>query len=250
MKSMRVAWLLVLVLLAATPAFADITVKMTMTTTGGPAAMDMSMVSYIKGMKMRSDVKMAGQDMSMYVDIAAKLEVMVNNVTKEVMDLAAVMAQMPSVGDATVSVKPNGQTKQVLGRTCAGYTVEMSMPMTMQDETITTTMTGTAWIAKDAPGAAEYEAFNKAAVGAGLASGLFAQGPQAKGIAKMQAAFAENGIPLEQEMQVSMSGTGQMAQMMAQSGIGSMKMTMTVTSLSVEPIPDGTFDPPAGAVKK
>lgn len=251
MKAFRAAWLLACVLLVAIPASADVTLLMTMTTSGGQGAMDMSSVTYVKGMKMRSDVKVAGQDMSMFVDVAAKQQVMVNNVTKEVMDLGAIMAQMPvSVGEATVSVKPNGQTKELLGRTCAGYTVEMTMPMTMQGETLTITTSGTAWIAKDAPGAAEYQAFAKAAADAGLMSTMFSQGPQAKGIAQMQAAFADKGIPLQQEMQIAFAGTGQMAQLMAQSGAGSMKMTMTVTSMSVDPIPAGTLDPPAGSVKK
>jgi hypothetical protein len=150
----------------------------------------------------------------------------------------------------TVSVKPNGQTKEVLGRTCAGYTVDYSMPMTIMDETLSMTMSGLVWIAKDAPGIAEYQAFTKAATAAGLMSSVLGQGPQAKGLAQLQAALTENGIALEQEMQITMTGSGQVAQMMAQSGGGNMKMTMTVTAISADPIPAETFIVPGSAPKK
>jgi hypothetical protein len=251
MRSLRAAFLFVCIVLVAAPAFADLTIKMAMSTVGGPAPMEMTSVTSIKGMKMRSDVKVMGQDMSMFVDVTTKQQLMVNNATKEVQDMGAVMANMPmSLGEVTVSVKPNGQTKEVLGRTCAGFTALISMPMTVMDETLSMTMSGTVWIAKDAPGAAEYQAFTKAAAAAGLMSGAFAQGPQAKGLSQMQAAFAENGIPLEQEMQISITGSGQMAQMMAQSGAGDMKMTMKATSISVDPIPAETFAVPGSTPKK
>jgi hypothetical protein len=251
MKLLRSALILACVVFVAVPAFADITVKMTMTTSGGPVSMEASSASYIKGMKMRSDVKVMDQDMSMFVDVAAKQQLMVNNVTKEVQDVGAALASMPfTVGEATVSVKPNGQTKELLGRTCAGFAVEYSMPMTMMGETLSMTMSGVVWIAKDAPGAAEYQAFTKAAAAAGLMSGILAQGPQAKGISQLQAALTENGIPLEQDMQMTMAGTGQVGEMLAQSGAGNMRMLMKVTAISVDPIAADLMTWPAGAPKK
>jgi len=251
MKPFRPALVLACFALAAAPAFADVTIKMTVSKSGGPAAMEMSTVTYIKGMKMRSDAKVMDQDMSMFVDVAAKQQVMVNNVTKQVQDVGAVLAAMPmSFGEMTVSVKPSGQTKVVLGRTCAGFAVEIAMPMTMMDETLTMSMSGVAWIAKEGLGVAEYQAFTKAAAAAGLLADPFTQGPLAKGHAQMQAAFAENGIPLEQDMQISITGSGQMAQMMAETGAGNMRSTTTVAAISVDAIPAEMFTMPGGAAKK
>jgi hypothetical protein len=208
-------------------------------------------VIYVKGMKMRTDMKVAGQDMSIFVDVATKQQLMVNNATKEVTDVGAMMANMPmTVGDVAVSVKPNGQTKDVLGRSCEGYATTYSMPMTMAGETLTIGSSGVVWVTKDAPGAAEYQAFSKAAAAAGLTSGVFSQGPQAKALAQVQAAMTEKGVPLEQETQITITGTGQMAEMMTRSGAGNMKMTMKVTEVSVDPIPAGTVDMPAAAPKK
>jgi len=237
--------------LAAAPASADVTMKMTMSTSGGVVAMEMSTVTYIKGMKMRSDVKGMNQDMSMFVDVEAKQQVMINNVTKEVQDLGAAMAAMPvSLGEMTVSVKPSGETKTILGRTCAGFTLQVTVPMTMMDEVLTMNMSGVAWIAKDGPGVAEYQAFTKAAAAAGLMTNAASIGPQAKGLAQMQATFAENGVPLEQDMQITITGSGQVAQMMAQTGAGNMRTTRTVTAISVEAIPAEMVVGPGGAIKK
>jgi hypothetical protein len=251
MRLTRAAASLVSIVLFAGPAFADVTMKMTMATAGGPASVETVSVTFIKGMKMRSDVKVAGQDMSLFVDVAAKQQLMVNNATKEVTDVGAMTADLPmGVGEVKLSVKPSGQTKSLLGRTCAGYTTEITMPMTMMGQTLTMTISGMVWIAKDAPGAAEYLAFTKAAVAAGLGSGPLAQGPQAKGLSQMQAAFAELGIPLEQELQIAIAGTGQMAEALAQSGAGNIKMTTKVTEISLDPIPAETFVIPGAAPKK
>jgi|MudIll2142460700_1097286.scaffolds.fasta_scaffold114515_3 hypothetical protein len=251
MRLTRAAASLVSIVLFAAPAFADVTMKMTMATAGGPASAETVSVTFIKGMKMRSDVKVAGQDMSVFVDVAAKQQLMVNNATKEVTDFGAMMANLPmTVGEVTVSVTPNGQKRSVLGRACEGYTVTYSMPMTMAGETLTIGSSGVVWIARDAPGAAEYLAFSRAAAAAGLTTGMFSQGPQAKAIAQVQAAMTEKGIPLEQEMQITITGTGQMAEMMSRSGAGNMKMTMKVTEISLDPIPAETFVIPGAAPKK
>ena len=251
MRQLRAAVVILCLALAASPAFADVTMKMTQSMSGGPMAVDMAVVAYISGLKMRSDVKVMDQDMSLFVDVAAKQQLLVNNTTKEVQDPAAAMANMPmGLGEVRVSIKPTGQTKQVLGQTCAGFAVEVAIPMTMGDETLTVSTTGTVWLAKDAPGAAEYQAFTKAATTAGLATTPFTQGPQAKSMFELQAAISESGIPLEQDMQIGMTGTGKMAEMVAQSGMGAMRMKMTVTEISVNAIPAETLAVPAWAVKK
>jgi hypothetical protein len=236
--------------LAAAPAFADVTIKMSMATSGGPMVMEMSSVTFIKGMKMRTDASVMSQETSIIIDVAAKQQLMINHATKQVEDFnpAAAMAALPlSFGEASVSMKPSGQTKEILGRTCTGFTLQVNMPMTINGETVTMTMAGSVWIAKDAPGVAEYQAFYKASTAAGLAASPLSSGPQGKEMAEMQKAFAENGIPFEQTMQISVEGSGEMAQAMSQMGMG---MVMKVTSISTDPIPDTTFAVPAGYTKK
>jgi len=252
MHGIRVAIVLFVALaLSGVPAFADVTIKMTMSTIGGPVAMEMTTTTYIKGQKARHDAKGMNQDVSMVVDVAAGEQLLIDHVARQAAPFnpQAAAAGMPmSFGDATMSLKPSGQTREILGRTCAGYLFQMSIPMTIANETVTMTMSGPVWIASQGAGVADFRAFYKAA----LASGLFvtsplAQGPQGKSMAEMQKAFAEQGIPLEQEIQMTIEGSGQMAQMMRQMN---MAMKTTATAISTDTIPDETFAVPAGYTRK
>ena len=126
------------------------------------------------------------------------------------------MAGLPvSFGDAKAAVTPNGQTKEILGRQCQGYTVELTMPMTLAGETIVIRMSGPAWVAKDGAGVAEFKAAQKAFSDVGMSTSPLAQGPQGKGMAEVTKMLGEAGVVMEQEIQMTMEGTGQMAQMMA-----------------------------------
>jgi hypothetical protein len=161
------------------------------------------------------------------------------------------MAALPlSFGDGKAAVTPNGQTKEILGRQCRGYTVELTIPMTMAGETIVMRMSGPAWIATDGPGVAELRAVQKAFSDVGLSTSLLAgaQGPQGKGMAEATKVLSEAGVVMEQEYQMTLEGTGPMAQMMSQ--IGSVALTTKVTAISTDPIPDSKFALPEGYTKK
>lgn len=250
MSRTRIALLaLLLVVLAAAPSRADVTMKMTIAM-NGPMSMNGTSTIYVKGLKMRTDVSMMGQEMSLLLDAVAKQQLMLNHGTKVVstLDPKAAMANLPvTIGEVTASVKPNDQTKEILGRQCRGYQVTMTMPLTMGGETVTMTMAGVAWIAKEGPGVAEYQAFYKAAGAAGLSVNPMGQGVQSKGMDEMYKALAEAGLPLLQELQMSFEGGGQMA-----SGLAAMALTttMTVTEVSGETIPDDKFTVPAGYTKQ
>jgi hypothetical protein len=93
----------------------------------------------------------------------------------------------------------------------------------------------------------EYKALIKAASESGLSTSFMAQGPTAKGMVEMQRAMADAGIPLFQEFQMTMQGTGQAA---AVAQMSNMTMVMTVTALSTDPIADEVLALPAGYTKK
>ncbi len=250
MKRFRLATFVLLLVLAASTVFADVTLKITMSVAGGPTAMDMPMMVYVKGTKMRNDTDVMNQNMSILIDVATKERLMIDHVAKTVgaSDPQSAMANLPvNFGDATASVKPNGQTREVLGRMCAGFDVSMTIPMTAGGETVTMILSGPAWIAKDGPGIAEYQAIQKKAAAAGLLASPVAQGPQAKGMIELEKLMAESGVPMLQEWQMRVEGSGEMAQAMSQMA---MTMTMKVTEVSVDPIPDDKFAIPAGYTKK
>lgn len=250
---MRRAVVAILVLFACSvsPASADLGMTMTMSMNAGGMSVNATMETRVKAMKMRSDIKMMQQDMSIFFDTAASQVFTVNHATKEITstDPSALAGNFPvAFGEAVVSMKPNGQTKELLGRVCQGYAVEMTVPMSVGQEAITMRMSGTLWIADKGPGVEEYRAVSKAAADSGFSTSFMAQGPQAKGMLEMQKAMADAGIPLAQEFQMSLEGTGQAAAALAQ--FGNMTMATTVTALSTDPIADDVFSLPAGYTKK
>jgi hypothetical protein len=245
--------MLALFVLVAPQASADIGITMTMSMNAGPMVITGEVVTRAKGQKMRADTKVMQQDISIFVDGAAKQVLMVNHLTKEITsaDPAAQAAALPAtIGDATVSIKPNGETKELMGRICKGYALDVTLPMTMAGETITIRMTGVSWMADSGPGVEEYKAISKVTSELGLSTSFMGQsgGLQSKGFAEMQKALADAGVPMAQEMTMVFEGTGERGAMMAQ--VGAMTMSTSVTALSTDAIADDVFVPPADYTKK
>jgi hypothetical protein len=242
--------LVALVLFAAT-ASADVTITMSISVNAAQTANSGTTTSSAKGTKFRVDIEMSGQNLTILSDSATKQQWRIDHATKRIepLDPGAAMAALPvTFGDAKAVVTPNGQTKEILGRVCQGYTVDVTMPMTLAGETLVLRLSGPAWIAKDGAGVAEYKAAQKALSDLGLSTSVFAQGPQVKGMAEMGKALIEAGVVMEQEIQMTTEGTGQMATMMAQ--MGGMTMTTKVTAITIDPIPDSKFALPEGYTKK
>jgi len=266
--------LALLACLAARPAHADLTIKSTVKATG-PATMAGQSVSSIKGTKMRVETTMSGEMAAKMpnaqpgqpvktvtiVDAAIRQMIVLDAATKTatVYDLSKMAEQMQQAGgpgDVKVSMTPTGQTRQILGRTCTEYTLSVSMAVTPPTggPSMTITLGGPTWIARDAPGTSDFTAFYKAAG----ESGLFfqpgggrggAMNPQTRGMAAMYKALADTGgIPYEQVIQVTIGAEGQMADMMKR--MGQPGTTMTVTGASTDPIPDELFAIPAGYTTK
>jgi hypothetical protein len=242
---------LTLLVFPAPPASADLGMTTAMSMNAGGMAINATMETRLKATKMRADVKLMQQDMSILFDTADKQVLMVNHVTREITkaDPSALGGNFPvTFGDAVVSMKSTGQTKEILGRTCQGYAIEMTVPMTVGSESITMRASGTVWAAGQGPGVEEYRAISKAAAESGFSTSFMSQGPTMKGMVELQKAMAEAGIPLAQELHMSMEGTGQAAAALAQ--MGNMGMAMTVTALSTDPIADEVFALPAGYTRK
>jgi hypothetical protein len=234
---------------AAVPSKADVTITMSLSTKTAAMTTEMSSVTYLKGMKSRVDVKGMAQDMSILVDAAAKLQLMVNHVTKQVqsLDPKADKANTPTnAGVPSVSFEPLNQTKDVLGHTCTGYMMRVSLPMKVGEETFTITTSGPVWMTKDGRDVAEWMAFDKAVAAAGFTMSSFAQGLESQATAEAQKVMAEKGVPLEREMQIKIDGSGPMAQKLAQRS--NFAMTLKVTAISTDPIPT-TFPIPVHTKK-
>jgi hypothetical protein len=118
-----------------------------------------------------------------------------------------------------------------------------------KDMNMTVTLQGPVWIVPNAPGAADYVQFYKAAVEKGWIfsdpRAAKAQPGQAKAMAEMYKQIAStNGMPYMTDIQIKMGGGGPMGAIMAK--MGNFSMTTTVDSVDVSPLSDDLFAPPAG----
>jgi hypothetical protein len=130
--------------------------------------------------------------------------------------------------------------------------MEISMQAAMggsKDMNMTVTLSGPVWIVKNAPGAADYNNFYKAAVEKGWIfsdpRGAKAQPGQAKAMAEMYKRIAETGgIPYQTDIQVKLGGDGPMAGLMGR--LGGVSMSSVVDTIETGPLPADLFAPPAG----
>lgn len=245
----------VLVLGLAVPAFADVTVKATGSGKGMGMSGDMTTITYIKGNKMRTDTVMGDTTRTMIFDVDNQRLYSFDSKKKEAdaWDMKAFGANITNAVDTSgmkSSIKANGQTKQLLGRTAAGYDMEVIVPATVGGGMkMTITMSGPIWIVKGAPGTADYINFYKGAVQKGWIfsdpRGAKGSPGQAKAMAEMYNQLAAaGGIPYEMVTNMKMGGEGPMASVMAK--MGTMSSTQTVTAVDTAAIAADMFAPPAG----
>ncbi len=244
--------------LIAIPASADVT--MTQSVSGKGMGMNGTTVTttYIKGLKMRTDSVMNGTTRTTVFDVENQKMYVFDSKKKEadMWDMADFAKQIGTTVEAegmTASFKPNGQTKQVSGKTATGYDMSISMPTRMGDAkdgmAMTVTLSGPTWIVKGAPGTADFQRFYKAAAERGFIfsdpRAAKAQSGQAKAtVAMYREMAATGGVPYETEMNIKMSGDGPMAGLMSR--MGNISMTTSVQNIDAAPLADDLFGPPAG----
>jgi hypothetical protein len=247
----------ILACVCASPARADVTVR---TTNKGPMG-DTPSVQYIKGTKMRVESSVMGRDTVTIVDATARQMISLDPATRQatIFDLGRMgeqIQQSANPSDVKVSMKPTGQTRQLLGRDCAEYLLAITFSVTPPDVAnagaMIVTIGGPMWVARDAPGTRDFQAFYRAASEGGLffapggRGGRGNPGVNERGMAAMYKAYADTmGIPYEQQIEIKMAGSGPMAEMMRGRG-GPPTTTITVTGISTDPIPDDKFEIPAG----
>jgi hypothetical protein len=247
----------VLTLGLALPAFADVTLKQTTIGKGMGMSGTTSGNTYIKGGKMRTDVVMGDKTVTTIFDVDAQKMYSFDSKKKEadVFDMAAFGAELSKSVDmssAKASFKPNGQKKEVSGKSATGYDRQVSMDSALggsKEMSMTVTLQGPVWIVPNAPGASDYGRFYKTAVEKGWIfsdpRAAKAQPGQAKAMAEMYNQIAATGgIPYQTEIQIKLSGGGPMGGLLAK--MGNVTMTTTIDAVEVGPLAEDLFAPPAG----
>jgi hypothetical protein len=255
---------------------ADITVVQTTTVEGGAAAMapagtNMSpkITMRVKGLKSRTDMELPPTlNSSSIVDVAAKqlITLQHDQKTAQTADTSApameVGGKTPPAMTVSVDAAPpaaTGKSQVIDGLKCDEYTFSTSMNLAevtggqLPPEAaemmkgLTMVMKGSMWVAKTAPGAEEYVAYQRALAKTDLAAAtLKTTGVSLPGLDKMMKAMSTvDGVPYLTVMDMTVEGTGQMADMMRQM-MGGMKVTTKVTSLTTDAIGDDACKVPAG----
>lgn len=271
----RLAGPLLIAAFAVAPIAADLTVT-TVTTiegammAGTPGGVVPKVVVRISGTKSRMDVDTGEQVITTISDTATNQAYILRSDDRTAV-LVQTDATAPADGSAAsppleASVKPTGQKRDIEGQACEEYSVSMRLPLAalaagggnslppeaaamLKD--VTLGITGSIWAAKDAPGAAEYAAFQKttsrlaAAVGRGTPGGAASPVPLPVGMDRLLTGFPEAvGIPYLSELTTKLEGTGQLVALMQQ--MGQMKITGKVSSISTETVSTDIFNVPEG----
>jgi hypothetical protein len=217
-------------------------------------------VTYIKGNKMRNDTITGDTTRSIIFDLDGQKLYMFDSKKKEadVYDMTTFAEQISTnVDQANIkaAIKPNGQTKEIAGKTANGYDIEISVPASIggsKEMSMVATMTGPTWIVKGAPGAADFGRFYKAAAEKGwiFTDPRAAKGQpgQAKAMAKMyEEMAATGGIPYQTDMQMKMGSSGSGNPLGGLfSKLGNMSFSTTVDTVETGALADDLFAPPAG----
>ena len=266
-------WLTTLTVFAVCTAavHADVTIVQTTTIEGGMSAMggpamSPKMTNRIKGLKSRNDIDAQVMQITTIADLASKQIVVLrpDQKTAQIItpptDSAGKDAPAAATPAIDASINPTGKSQVIDGVKCDEYAFSTAVNMSeinpggaaMPPEAaemmkgVKMVMKGSMWIAKDAPGAADYLAFQKAASAGDLTSLIAgASGMGMPGLDKMMKSMSNvSGMAYLTEMTMTVEGSGQMAEMMQQ--MGPMKITTKVTSITTDPISDDVFKIPEG----
>lgn len=255
-----------LVALGSAAVRADVTVT-TEVTIDGPLAAMMSgaiprLILRIKGTKSRTDIDVMGQSLSTITDLTARQVIVLTpgQKTAQLFDVAPQARAAPAtpVPQVDVVFEPTGQTQTFGGQPCEQFSFSTSIDIS-QMSTLAPQMPkealemlkgakvitkGVVWVAKSAPGAAEYAAYMKTAMAANLTTptvpGL---GPAQGNLDQVMRLFGRaDGIAYLSEADISLEGNAPILEMLKQ--LATMKMTSKVTEVSVAPIADDLFAVP------
>jgi hypothetical protein len=243
------------VLAGVLPAVADVTVTQTVAGKAAMINLNGESVTRIKGNKMRTEQTRGDKTDVVIIDIDGQRMISLDPGKKEatVIPLAQLQETLAKVtaSDVKVKITPTGETKQVAGYSCKVHDMAVSMPFAPggNDMKMSMAFTGPTCLSKDSPGADDYARLYTAAAEKGFIFGdpRQARGPaaaQAKGMATLYRAMAEQGVPLEQQLSIGFEGEGPVAGMMNK--MGRTTMSTTVTKIDTAPIAADLFEIPAG----
>ncbi len=243
-------WALSAALLVTRELTADVKITETIANTTAGRKRQGERVTFIKGLKMRVDTVLDGERIVRVYDVSAGKVMFLDAKHREakVKDFAAIKAAAERkirTRNVTTSMVPTGHQKEFFGNVCEEHTFAIRVPLS-KDAQIALLMTGTAWIARTAPGADEYVRFAKVASERGLELGGDSDNLILVALAHAQTELYRmigelRGVPFAIDTNIKFE-KGALGALLNKVGSGT--RISNVTALSVEPISDHHFTVP------
>ncbi|HNQ05380.1 MAG TPA: hypothetical protein PKH69_12310 [Thiobacillaceae bacterium] len=146
-----------------------------------------------------------------------------------------------------LEVKATGRTHELQKWTCAEHTLMLSMPAEIGGEKLNFEMDGTVWLARNTREQKETAAIVRLMQSPDFFLGIpplaKASPVQARGISEAIRRLAPMGLLCSVDVALNYEGTGRVATLSRKMAS---RVSLTFDDYSVQPIPKGTFDVPAG----
>lgn len=266
----RVCTTMAVIAISLAPLRGDVTLTQTITVEGALAAamggQQPKIVIRVKGNKGRNDTDVMNSSTSAITDLDTKQLIFLDTINKtaQVIPLSAPAAEKPGTGATVpgvdVQFKATGNKRTVEVGTCDDYSFVTSMDMAQfagnaqmpqaaeMMKGVTIVANGVTCIAKEGKGVAEYTAFWKAVLNAGVISAALglspADGKGGGGMEKLMSAISgAPGLPYVTDITLTAEGTGPMVEVIKQ--MGPLKITQKTTTVSTDALGDDVFKIPA-----
>ena len=229
----------------AIPSRADVSVTFTVAKSCAGMITNTKRVMYFKDAKLRID-DFAGTAVSTRIlDLRSGTAIIIDHehhaaATSKLGEYGRVTAQRSAASRITVAMRPSGEAREILGKTCNGYDLVVSSSDIRANARY--------WDNGDAPGSSEYHAFWKASKGRCLPVEGWSSNPIATSqnavISEIFRRMAESGgIPNECEMRFELSERSPAAS--HPNGVVD-ALTFRIVDISTSSIADGVFAVPSG----
>lgn len=232
---------------------ADVTIIETTRANIGGRTIDGVRTTYIKGPRMRLESLQGNDAATTIYDTPAGMTIALDakNKRAELREAAVRNAELERLyprARVAVTLRTTGAVRALAGASCDEHAFVIRVPMT-EDDSLALMMTGSAWMAGDAPGADDYAAFAHAAIERQIVLGFSSNNrillAITRGQTELYRALGElRGVPYLVDMNLKVDGHGMLAGIVNKVVSGS--RTSTVTKVTVAPLADALFEIPEG----
>jgi hypothetical protein len=209
-------------------------------------------VTYLQGLRMRTDVTVRGHTQSTIVDLDAAEFVALDHRSRRA-EIRTLRRRAPDSGTApnrrpTMTLTPTGERQERLGQTCGEYAVEIAPEGTDEGTSVGVVIRGSVSIGTAGAAVQAWTAFHAAAAARAIVPTdprvVDADPVRARAISILNERIAKVGLPYVMQVQISAEGRGDGSDRLRAMGTSSLRTE--IVRIDHGPLPGDTFTIPAG----